>query len=163
MSSLITCMSVCLCALLAYEVCGGPGVNIGPLAPVERPPPQRDRSPCERSQAVSIHLQMNSALFHQQTPPSLPSSLLPPPPPCCSPYSSASFFFFPLPLAPSFPSSLTLSASFFLFVPFCHEICDRCACIKTTQKIICSLGSASCPYMPVPNLLRSARRRRQGP
>lgn len=32
-------MSVCLCALLAYEVCGGPGVNIGPLAPVERPPP----------------------------------------------------------------------------------------------------------------------------
>lgn len=39
--------------------------------PTLRPSPQKDRSLSEWSQAVSIHLQMNSAVFHQQHPPSL--------------------------------------------------------------------------------------------
>lgn len=110
-----------VCVLCQHKKCvAGPGVNIGPLAPAAPPhtSPQRDRSPSEWSQAVSIHLQMNSALFHQRTPPSPPSL----PQPLASSSSSlllALFFcpFFP-PLAPSFPSSLSLSVSLSsLFVP----------------------------------------------
>lgn len=84
-----------------------------PLRHTPHTSPQRDRSPSEWSQAVSIHLQMNSALFHQRTPPSPPSL----PQPLASSSSSLllALFFCPFfsALGPLFP---------FLSQPFCFVV-----------------------------------------
>lgn len=105
-----------LLLIQCHVVCSGSCVNIGPLAPAACPQPtspKRDRSPSEWIQAVSIHLQMNSALFHQQTPPFLPQPIT-----TSSSLLLALFSYFCLfPPGSLFPASLPLSFSFFLVPP----------------------------------------------
>lgn len=111
-----------------------------------RPSPQDDRSPSEWSQAVSIHLQMNSAVFHQRIPPSLTtsSSLL------LALFFCLLFFFFCCPWPPlSRPLSPFL---FHFFDPLCphHEICDQSLYVKYIRHhLVCDQmhGNATCRYV----------------